>query len=186
MSDYKRLINGVMIINVNSNKDNRGYSFKPFSLETIAKFKVDDFQVKEVLFSLSQKDVIRGMHFQMNPRESRKIITLIMGNVTDVLIDLRVGSNTFGIINQIDLDESFRKVILVPCGVAHGYKVNSESALMAYLIDENYSVSDDITINPLTIDYDWNVDKPIISKRDIDGISFKDFIKLIEVEDTKF
>ncbi|MEJ7769129.1 MAG: dTDP-4-dehydrorhamnose 3,5-epimerase [Chitinophagaceae bacterium] len=117
--------------------DDRGYFFesyneKTFQQESINIDFVQDNQAR------SQYGVIRGLHFQNNPRAQTKLVRVLAGVILDVAVDLRKGSPTFGKAFTIELSADNKKQLLVPKGFAHGYSVLSTFAEVSYKCDEFY------------------------------------------------
>lgn len=159
----KSKILGVKWIKNFTHNDNRGKLFKVFNNnEEYSGFKNS---VKEIWFTVSKKDVIRGMHMQVGKEPSSKMITLIKGKVEDVIIDLREDSPTYKLIeSRIIQDSEFS--LLLPPGVAHGYKVLIENSIVQYVSNAKHSKKDDLGIRYDSFGYNWNLNNPIISNRD--------------------
>ena len=131
--------------------------------------------IKEVICSSSNKDVVRGLHFQKKPNEIEKFVTCIKGRIIDVFLDIRKGSDNYGQYGMVELSESDNKAIFIPKGFAHGYGVLSEVATVIYLQSGNYNEESDYSINPLSLEIDWKIKNPIISEKDKTADNFKDF-----------
>ncbi len=156
-------------------KDVRGSFFKPYNHEEISKLGIQ-FSVKEAFYSISKRDIIRGMHFQKPPSSQAKIVTVIKGRITDVLLDLRTDSKNYGKFISIDLRESDGKSIFIPKGVAHGFLGIDTENVVLYLADTEYSKENDDGIRYDSFGYDWGVTNPILSDRDAGFIKLEDFI----------
>ena len=155
-------------------KDLRGNFYKPYNNEDMLKMGVK-FKVNEVFYSISRRDTIRGMHFQRPPSSQAKIITVIKGRITDVLLDLRKDSNYYGKFISIDLKESEGKSIFIPKGVAHGFLGIDMENVVLYLADKGYSMENEDGIRYDSFGYKWAVANPVLSERDIGFIKFEDF-----------
>lgn len=131
--------------------------------------------VSELLCVKSNQNVIRGLHFQNPPKAISKFITCIDGQILDVFLDIRKNSKTYGSYGSIVLEDSDNKGLFVPEGFAHGYSVLSDSATVVYLQSGDFSSKHDGSINPLSLDIDWQVEKPILSEKDRSAIKFKEF-----------
>lgn len=169
MNILKTEINDLVIIEPNLFKDQRGYFFESFNREKFKKevANVDFIQDNE---SRSTFGVLRGLHFQKPPFEQAKLVRCIQGEVLDVAVDLRSGSETFGKYVSVLLSEENKKQFFIPRGFAHGFVVLSESATFTYKVDNCYSPNHDSGIiwNDQTLNIDWKVnsDKLIISDKD--------------------
>ena len=153
-------IHQVSIIEGNSFIDERGSFVKLFT-------NIDGvpFKIKEIYYSQSKKSVIRGMHGQKGD-DFWKAICLVEGDALDVLIDVRKSSPTYGIINTFELKHSKPKIIIIPPGVLHGFQSLSTNCKMMYLVGDIYKPSEEIGINPLSININWPIKPYIISDRD--------------------
>ena len=130
--------------------------------------------IREVLCTTSQKNVIRGLHYQEDPYQIKKFITCIKGEILDIFVDIRKDSKTYGKHGAQRLTESDSLSVLIPEGFAHGFATLSESSIVVYLQSENFNPEFDRSINPLSLDIDWRVDNPIISEKDKTAIKFID------------
>lgn len=139
------------------------------------------FSIKEIWFTKSQKNVIRGMHLQLGNKPTSKLISVINGKIEDVLIDLRPSSSTFLNVFSIILDECDSKVLYVPMGIAHGYKALVENTIVMYNSNEIHDEKNDVGIRWDSFEYDWKIKTPILSERDKNLIDFKKYIKEISL-----
>ena len=118
--------------------DERGLFREWFKAEEICSID-EDFSVRQANYSKSKKSVIRGIHYSIAPRGQSKVVTCVSGSITDILVDLRVGSPTYLKVEQIMLAEDSGDVVFIPTGVGHGFIVESGSASVAYLTSSTYS-----------------------------------------------
>ena len=158
-------IEGVKFLNNFLFEDIRGSLLKVFSSK-------DDFgtlnnSIKEIWFTKSNKDTIRGMHMQVGNSPAHKLVTVINGKILDVIIDLRKDSKTYGLYETREFNDSNFAIILPP-GVAHGYKVLINDTIVMYMSDKIHSAKDDTGILYNSFNFDWKIEKPIVSKRDLD------------------
>jgi dTDP-4-dehydrorhamnose 3,5-epimerase len=167
-------IEGVFIIEHDVHTDQRGEFVKTFQKEKFAEVGLDsDFS--EAYYTYSKKNVIRGMHFQQTPYEHAKLVSVIDGAVTDVVLDLRRWSPTQGQHIAIELSGVNRKSVYIPRGCAHGFRVVREFAIVYYLVTSEYSPLHDKGIRFDSIGYDWQVRDPILSDRDLQFPNLADF-----------
>ncbi|RYD56198.1 MAG: dTDP-4-keto-6-deoxy-D-glucose epimerase [Sphingobacteriales bacterium] len=146
--------------------DARGSFVKTFH-DTILKEAGIDFTLRESYFSLSNKDVIRGMHFQMPPHQHAKIVFCPQGAILDVIVDLRKDSPTYGQHYEQELSAENHKAYYIPEGFAHGFKALTDNAITYYLVSSEYNQPSDTGIRYDSIGFDWGVQQPIISVRDL-------------------
>ena len=175
MKINKTLIEDLLIIEPQLFKDDRGFFYESYNKKYLDEFiSVVFVQENE---SKSNKGVVRGLHFQIPPFEQNKLVKCINGNILDVTVDLRKNSKTYGKSFSIELSSENNKQLFVPKGFAHGFQVLSETAIVNYKVDNFYNPKSDSGIiwNDKDLSIDWNLDlKPILSKKDLKLISFKE------------
>jgi len=166
---FKRLeIIDVILIEPTLYSDNRGFFYENFKESEFAQYGISDKFIQEN-FSYSKKNVIRGLHFQKNPRAQSKLISVIKGKIFDVAVDIRKNSPTFGKwIGEI-LSEENNRLLFIPEGFAHGFCVLSESAYVSYKVNNEFSEENDrgIIWNDPTINISWPINEPTLSEKDI-------------------
>ncbi len=165
--------NGLKIFKKQTFNDKRGYTRELFLSRSInKKFPFD-------ILTFSKKNVLRGLHLQVKKPQG-KFITVLKGKIYDVSVDCRKNSKTFGKYFSMILSEKENNSIFIPEGFAHGYCVLSDSCLMHYKMT-NYrdkKLERGINWNDKFINIKWPIKKPIVSVRDSNNISFKEYIKL--------
>lgn len=154
--------------------DDRGSFVKTFHETTLAQHSIQ-FKLKESYFSLSKKDVIRGMHFQTPPHQHAKIVFCPQGAILDVIVDLRKESATYGQYFAQELSAENHKAYYIPEGFAHGFKSLTENAITYYLVSSEYSQEHDTGILYNSFGFDWGVENPVISGRDLSFITMSGF-----------
>ena len=154
--------------------DARGSFIKTFHA-TLLKEAGISFELKESYFSVSKKEVIRGMHFQLPPHQHSKIVFCPQGAIMDVIIDLRRNSPTYGQFEMQELSAENHRAFYIPEGFAHGFKALTADAMTYYLVSSEYSQAHDMGIRYDSIGIDWQVDHPILSARDLSFPALKDF-----------
>ena len=141
MNVIETTIPGVLIIEPKIFGDARGFFAETFQVKRYADIGIAQPFVQDNL-SRSVRGTLRGLHFQ-HPKAQGKLVTVLRGAVRDVVVDVRVGSPTFGKHVAVDLDDENRRQLFVPRGFAHGFAVLSESADFFYKCDELYSPADE-------------------------------------------
>jgi len=171
----KTSLEGAYLIGPFSSADSRGYFIKDFEKDIFAGHGLD-MEINESFESFSRKDVIRGLHFQTGKPQA-KLVRAVSGEILDVIVDLRAGSETFGRWEGFLLTESNRKSIYVPRGFAHGFGVLSESATVAYKCAGKYGKETDTGIvwNDGEIGISWGIKDPLVSEKDRGLMSFREF-----------
>jgi len=154
--------------------DARGTFVKTFHDTTLKEAGIN-FALKESYFSLSKKDVIRGMHFQLPPHHHSKIVFCPQGAILDVIVDLRKTSSTFGQHYAHELSAENHLAYYIPEGFAHGFKSLTDDAITYYLVSSEYSQQHDTGVRYDTIGFDWGVGSPVISERDMGFVRLEEW-----------
>lgn len=163
-------INGILTLEPNVFQDDRGYFIESFNKETFKKvtgIEVDFVQDNE---SMSNKGVLRGLHFQIPPFAQDKLVRVVKGSVIDVAVDLRQDSPTFGQYAKVLLSEKNKKQFFVPKGFAHGFVVLEDETIFSYKCSEFYHKSSERCLkwNDPSIGIDWEMEGPVLSDKDRD------------------
>ena len=167
---------GVFIIENFHVSDERGSFTKTYNNEGFKKNGLcTDF--KESYFSISKKNVIRGMHFQLPPYDHEKLVYVAKGEAKDVILDMRRNSDTFGKVISIILNDSNHRSIYIPRGLAHGFISMTDDTIMVYNVSTVYNNEADYGVNFKSINFNWNVSCPIVSNRDMMLDTFEEFKK---------
>jgi dTDP-4-dehydrorhamnose 3,5-epimerase len=118
--------------------------------------------------SVSARGVVRGVHFADVPPGQAKYVTCTRGAVLDVVVDLRVGSPTFGRWEGVQLDDVDRRAVYLSEGLGHGFCALADDATLTYLCSESYNPTAEHAVHPLDPDLGivWPADEPILSARD--------------------
>lgn len=123
-------------------------------------------QFAEEYYSISFRNVIRGMHFQLPPMDHVKVVYCVEGEVMDAVIDLRMGSPTFGQYAVFELSAAKANSIYIPKGMAHGFCVISERAIMVYKVSTVYSPTHDAGVLWNSVGIPWPKIETVLSARD--------------------
>ena len=166
---------GVFIIEPNVFQDDRGIFVKTFNKDQFEEYDLSvDFA--ESFYSISNKNVLRGMHIQLPPRDHSKLVFVTRGSVLDVVLDIRKDSPTYGQYASVELSERNRKMIYMPSGCAHGFLSLEDNSCTVYLQTATYSQIHDTGIQINSFGMDWKVENPIISKRDQEFGTLEKFV----------
>lgn len=157
---------GIRLIEPDVYADDRGYFLETWNEGRYREAGLDVTFVQDNV-SRSRRGVLRGLHFQ-NPHPQAKLITVLDGEVFDVVVDVRRGSDTFGQWTGIRLTGASGRQVFVPEGFAHGFVATSETALFHYKCTERYHPESEVSIrwNDPALDIDWPVDDPVLSEKD--------------------
>lgn len=145
--------------------DNRGSFAKTYQSSVYLKHHID-FQIHEEFLSISHKNVLRGMHFQLPPFEHDKLVCCLAGTVIDGFVDLRRGSPTYKHSQIVKLTGKGKENLFLPKGVAHGFYTLSDSAVMLYRTSSEHDPRYDSGVHWQTCGINWPISNPILSERD--------------------
>jgi dTDP-4-dehydrorhamnose 3,5-epimerase len=177
MPFIKTEIEGLLVFEPDVFEDVRGYFFESYNQKIFSKHGIEMNFVQDNQSS-SIYGVIRGLHYQINPHAQTKLIRVLVGNILDVVVDIRKGSPTFGKHYSIELSAENKKQLLIPKGFAHGFSVLSNKAEVFYKCDEFYNKANEagFMYNDPDLNIDWQIplEKQIISEKDLVLSSFKD------------
>jgi len=158
-------------------EDDRGYFFESFNRSKL-NFLAKDLEFVQDNQSLSQKDVVRGLHFQNPPHAQAKLVSVIQGSVLDVAVDIRKNSTTYGKSFAIELNSKEKNQLFIPAGFAHGFKTLENNTIFFYKCTNYYNKESEgcILWNDPLLKIDWGIENPILSEKDKIGELFMDFI----------
>lgn len=148
-------------------RDDRGFFLETYKRSDFVKFGIKE-QFNQDNHSFSRKGVLRGLHYQLNPKAQGKLVRCLKGKIFDVAVDIRKGSPTFGKWVGVELSEDNFHMLYIPPGFAHGFVVLSEEAHVLYKVTNEYSPEHDrgIIWNDPTININWPISNPILSDKD--------------------
>lgn len=166
-SDFQAIaeIDGAVAFSRKLFRDDRGVLGKVFA-ESTFRSSASRHNVSEVFWSQSKRDVLRGMHYQEGENGQSKTVTVLLGEICDVLFDVRRDSPTFGCHFSTVLSDISSRTIIIPPGVAHGFKVLSKTAVTLYSVSTEYDPALERGINAESIGFEWPGGESIISERD--------------------
>ncbi|MBL6875080.1 MAG: dTDP-4-dehydrorhamnose 3,5-epimerase [Flavobacteriales bacterium] len=176
MKITKTNIDGLIIVEPEIFKDDRGSFFESWNVKKFKEIGVDDRFVQDNQ-SNSSKGILRGLHFQSPPYAQAKLVRVIRGSVLDVAVDLRSNSSTYGKHYSIVLSDKNFKSFYIPKGFAHGFVALEDNTIFSYKCSDMYNKENEgcLLWNDQDLGIDWDIDNPIISQKDMQGLSFKDF-----------
>ena len=173
MQIKKTNFKGLKIITNKIYKDSRGY-FKE-------DFKSAFFKGANFIFSCtskSKKDVLRGLHMQTKNKQG-KFVSVVKGSILDVVVDLRKNSKTFGKHFKIELSDKNGKSIFIPPGFAHGFLAKEKENIVHYYNTNYRSSKNEVGIiwNDDSLKIKWPIKNPLLSKKDKQNLTLKEFLK---------
>lgn len=159
-------LDGVLIIEPDIFRDDRGFFLETFQQEKYAEGGIDKVFVQDNR-SHSSRGTLRGLHYQLKHSQG-KLVHVVTGEIFDVAVDIRRGSTTFGQWEGVYLSAENHRQIYVPEGFAHGFCVLSDTADVVYKCTDFYTPGDEYGIlwSDPAIGIDWPVTTPILSDKD--------------------
>jgi dTDP-4-dehydrorhamnose 3,5-epimerase len=170
MAFQKTDIPGLLVFEPNVFEDSRGYFFEAYN-ENIFRQEGIDIRWVQDNQSSSEYGVIRGLHYQLPPFAQSKLVRVLKGKILDVVVDIRIGSPTYGKVFTQKLSAKNKKQLFIPPGFAHGFSVLSETAEVLYKCDQFYNKGAEagIIYKDAELNIDWQVpaEDAIVSEKDI-------------------
>mgnify|MGYP001196613222 CR=1 FL=1 len=179
MKIEKTNINDCIIIKPKFYNDQRGFFMETFRQNEFERH-CGKYSFVQDNHSFTKKYVLRGLHFQKKPFSQGKLVECITGEIYDVIVDIRKGSETYLQWGFVILSENNNKQLWIDSGFAHGFYTLSESAHLIYKVDNFYNKKSEQTIiwNDTQLSIKWPLinKEPIISQKDLEGKSIKELI----------
>lgn len=174
-------LSGVTLLHPPHFRDERG-AFRPVFAKRLHAEAGYDHSWAEMNLSHTDQGCVRGLHFQA-PNPQAKLITVVSGTIFDVVVDLRKHSPTFGNSASFTLsadNPEYASQIYIPEGLAHGLATPDGPATIAYLVSRPWDPSAEHVLkwNDPSLDIDWPLENPQLSKRDRHGVSIEDIRNL--------
>lgn len=168
-------IDGVWLFTPIVRSDDRGVFLESFKDSTFTETVGHRFDLKQMNISVSKKGTVRGIHFADVPPGQAKYVHCFDGRILDIVVDVRVGSPTFGRWEAVELDTDSRQGLYIAEGLGHAFCALTESVTVGYLCSEPYSPTREHGIHPLDTDLDlpWpNGLDSLLSPRDAAAPTF--------------
>jgi len=168
-------LDGVLLLEPRVFGDDRGFFLECYNERAFAEIGIRERFVQDN-HSYSERNVIRGLHYQIAQPQG-KLVRVVTGEILDVCLDLRRSSPTLGKWQSFSISGENKRMLWIPSGFAHGFRVVSENAHVLYKATTFYSPSDERTVawNDAQLKIDWKLDgQPVISAKDQRGVSFED------------
>ncbi len=148
--------------------DQRGLFLEWYRADRLAEEVGRPLDLAQANISVSGRGVVRGVHFADVPPGQAKYLTCVRGALLDVVVDVRVGSPTFGQWEAVRLDDVDRKAVYVEEGLGHGYCALTDDATLGYLCSTGYRPAHEHSVHPLDpqLAIAWPAADPILSARD--------------------
>ena len=165
---------GPRLISARRFPDSRGYFQVSWNDDLLTQNGIETEFVQDN-FARSRKGVVRGLHYQ-NPCAQGKLVSVLEGEIIDVIVDLRADSPTEGDWAAVQLSADIPEVLWVPKGFAHGYQALSDDTLVMYKVDAPYRPDQEISVSPTdpALAITWPVTEIILNDKDRAGLSLAD------------
>ena len=166
---------GVVILEPRVFGDERGFFLESYNEKAFAEMGIDERFVQDN-HSSSRRNVLRGLHYQIKHPQG-KLVRAVEGEILDVAVDLRKSSPTFGGWEAVRLSGENKRMLWIPAGFAHGFRVISEKAQVLYKATDYYAPEHERTLawSDPELKIDWEVEgEPIVSAKDQRGIALSD------------
>lgn len=176
MDIIKTDIEGLLIIKPKVFEDDRGYFFESWNKEVFESKGIKNEFLQDNQ-SLSNKGILRGLHFQNPPYDQGKLVRVIRGSVLDVAVDIRKNSPTYGEHVTVHLNEDNKRMFWIPPGFAHGFLTLEDNTIFSYKCTNIYNKESEVTLmwDDEDLKIDWHTTTPVVSDKDKQGINFKNF-----------
>lgn len=159
------MLSEVLLVEKPKIGDSRGLFSKTFG-ERVKSQSGIELSFAEVFYSVSSKNVLRGMHYQKRPDDHYKLISVIKGSVLDAVVDIDPLSPSYGDSRAYDIDENSNFSILIPPGLAHGFLAKCDDTIMLYHTTSVHAPASDTGVRWDSFGLNWPISSPIISERD--------------------
>ncbi len=160
-------------ITADQHRDDRGLFMEWYRFDVLAETVGHPLELRQGNLSVSRKMTVRGIHFADTPPGQAKYVTAVHGAVRDYVVDIRVGSPTFGTWDAIDLDDQTRSAAYVAEGIGHCFVALTDDAVVTYLVSGVYDPQHEHGINPLDpeigLEFPFDHDQLIVSQKDRDA-----------------
>lgn len=169
-------LEGAYLIALNPIGDERGFFARQFCAEEFQKQGIDPNIVQINTSTSAKRGTLRGLHYQIAPKEETKLVKCIKGEIYDLILDLRPDSPTFGKTFGTTLSENNRLMMYVPRGFAHGFLSLTDNTELIYFVSESYSKEHErgIRWNDPAFNISWPFEPVVISERDLSHPNFQE------------
>ena len=165
---------GVFVLEPRIFGDERGFFFESYNQQNMSKVGIADTFVQDN-HSSSSRNVLRGLHYQLEYPQG-KLVRVVEGEILDVAVDIRKSSPNFGRWEAVRLSGENKRMLWIPVGFAHGFRVLSDRAHVLYKATDYYAPEHERTIlwSDPDLKINWELDaEPIVSAKDQRGVAFR-------------
>ena len=169
-SNTKKInILGVRNLDIVEHFDSRGSFTEVISKRLLLNHQLGFFEFAQLNFSVSQKNTFRGIHFSKSARPQHKLVMCLEGSISDFIVDIRIGSPTYGKVDRFELSSKAREVVFIPSGCGHGFLAREDKSVVLYAQSSEYSPSEEFEISALDESLRLNIENTgnlILSEKD--------------------
>ena len=169
-------ISGAWEVELKKFDDSRGFFFESFRSDFSASTFGRKFTVKQANTSVSAKGSVRGIHYALVPPSQAKYVQCQKGSIMDYVIDIRIGSPTFGKSISLELKANIPRAIFIEEGLAHAFVALEDETVVTYLVNENFNPEREKGINPFDkeLAINWPKIDLLLSEKDKSAISLQE------------
>jgi dTDP-4-dehydrorhamnose 3,5-epimerase len=149
--------------------DSRGSFTEVISKRLLLNHQLGFFEFAQLNFSVSQKNTFRGIHFSKSAIPQHKLVMCLEGSISDFIVDIRIGSPTYGKVDRFELSSKVRQIIFIPSGCGHGFLAREDKSVVLYAQSSEYSPSEEFELSALDKSLNLNIediDRLILSDKD--------------------
>ena len=160
---------GVRNLDIVEHFDSRGSFTEVISKRLLLNHQLGFFEFAQLNFSVSQKNTFRGIHFSKSARPQHKLVMCLEGSISDFIVDIRIGSPTYGKVDRVELNSKAREVRFIPSGCGHGFLAREDKSVVLYAQSSEYSPSEEFEISALDESLRLNIediDNLVLSEKD--------------------
>ncbi|MBC6456920.1 dTDP-4-dehydrorhamnose 3,5-epimerase family protein [Actinomadura sp. HBU206391] len=169
MKARKLVVEGALEFTPISYPDERGLFVSPFQGSAFAEAAEGTFPIAQTNHSMSRRGVVRGVHYTRTPPGCAKYVYCPRGSALDIVVDIRVGSPTFGLSDVVLMDQLTFCAMYFPVGVGHAFVALEDDTVMSYMITSGYVPANELAISvfdpELALPIPTDIDH-VISERD--------------------
>jgi dTDP-4-dehydrorhamnose 3,5-epimerase len=160
---------GVYLFEIEKKNDSRGFFTRLYCKNENNILNLNTNWVQMNLSFTERYGTVRGLHYQKQPFAEEKIVRCVKGSIWDVIVDLRIDSNTYNEWMAIELNDNNKKALYIPKGIAHGFQTLSNNVEVMYMHSQFYNAEYESGINYLdkTLNINWPTKITLISQRDL-------------------
>lgn len=155
--------------------DDRGVFLEWYRFDRLEEAAGRSIDLKQANTSVSKRGVVRGIHFADIPPSQAKYVTVMNGAVLDFVVDIRVGSPTFGQWDSVLLDDTDRKAVFLSEGLGHAFIALTDDAVVSYLVTDTYAPTREHGISPsdpaIALVFPSEAGEPLLSPKDLEAPS---------------